>query len=57
MVVKKDGKVLKEQIVKPRVLALLWSEEFLFQVHIHNSYPAKKKVAYSFLRLIAVNKT
>jgi len=60
MVVKEDENVLKvlmEQPVKPLVLALLWSEEFLFQVHIYNRYPAKKNVAYAFLWLIAVNKT
>jgi len=46
-----------EQTVNPRVLALLWGEEFLSQAHKHNPYPAKKNIVYTFLRLIAINKT
>jgi hypothetical protein len=61
MVVKEDANVLKvllEQSVKSRVLALLWSQEFLFKVHIQNPYPGGGGiVAHILLWLIAVNKT
>jgi hypothetical protein len=51
MVVKEDANILKglmEQTVKPRVLALLRSEEFFFQAHTHDCYPAKKNVSFTF---------